>query len=57
MSDYYIEGHIEKIFTHKFLEYESSNIKDILAKQIELKKKNNKKFLGFALEFPDLNNS
>ncbi len=32
VSDYYIENHIERFFTHKFLEYEARNIKEIIAK-------------------------
>ena len=54
VSDFYVKMMIEKFFTHHFLDYEKKNIKELLQRQLELKKLNNKKFLGFELRFPEL---
>ncbi|KAL4504510.1 hypothetical protein ABPG72_009956 [Tetrahymena utriculariae] len=57
VSDIFVKNHIEKYFTNKFLDYEKKNMKELLQRQIELKKLNNKKFLGFYLNFPDISTS
>ncbi|KAL4456139.1 hypothetical protein ABPG74_014100 [Tetrahymena malaccensis] len=54
VSDIFVKNHIEKYFTNKFLDYEKKNMKELLQRQLELKKLNNKKFLGFHLNFPDI---
>ncbi|CAD8188810.1 unnamed protein product [Paramecium octaurelia] len=55
VSDAYIRGQIDKIFTSKFLEYERIQDQIIMQKKLEQKRKAQEKtFLGRKLMFPNL---
>lgn len=53
-TDEYVRMMIDRLFTAKFKEYQTHNVKELLLKEIELKKAAKKDFLGFPLHLPVL---